>query len=147
MKILILDDTVRRLNVFRFLYEEQGHEVVTVMKYHDCLDQLESYFHWDLLHLDHDLGDFVVDADFYLDGNNKRQFYTGGHIVQELLRKVWLGHPVPKRVIVHSINPQGRAMSDDLNRYGIPTTWEPYVDPGIRIPSRDDGGLEEDENV
>jgi hypothetical protein len=130
MKILILDDVQRRLDVFRAMYEAQGHEVVTVMKYYDCIAQLEAH-QWDLVHLDHDLGEFVDDADFYLDGKGQRQFYTGSHVVGEIIARTFLhGKSVPNRVIVHSINPRGAHMRDDLNRYGIPTTWEPYVDPG-----------------
>lgn len=144
MMILILDDVQRRLDVFRSLYESEGHEVVTVMKYSDCLKQLDTH-HWDLVHLDHDLGEFVDDADCYLDGRNRQQFYTGGHVVQEIIIRKLDGKSVPKRAVIHSINPRGREMRDDLNRYGIPTTWEPYVDPGIRIPSQRDG--EEDEDV
>lgn len=132
MKILILDDVQRRLDVFRATYESQGHKVVTVMKYSDCLVQLNAH-HWDLVHLDHDLGEFVDDADSYEDGWGNKRYYNGGHVVQEILAMPEGSYP--DNVIIHSINPRGAIMREDLQHRGISAVWIPFVDPGWETPT------------
>jgi len=131
MKVLILDDVTRRLDVFRAHYESIGYQVTTVMKYGECVGLLQAQ-KWDLVHLDHDLGEFVEDADSYEDGWGIKRYYNGGHVVQEILSLPEESYP--KNVIVHSINPRGAIMRDDLRRHGISAVWIPFVDPSWEAP-------------
>lgn len=134
MKILILDDEQYRLDRYRDLYESQGHKVSFAIRYSDCVLALRSQ-KWDLVHLDHDLGDSVIKdpfgevtyrADRYTDSWGNIQLYNGGHIVQEILAPNMPSELRPARIIIHSLNPKGAQMRDDLLRVGIPTTWEPF---------------------
>jgi len=65
MHILILDDIQHRHDVFRRIYA--GHDVTSALRFFEFVRLLVER-RWDLVHLDHDLGDFVADADFYVDG-------------------------------------------------------------------------------
>lgn len=122
MHILILDDQDIRHQVFRRIYAEQS--VTSVSRYSEFLNVLSTRV-WDLIHLDHDLGDFVDNADTYVDGWGKTCEFNGQHAA---LRVCELSENLrPARVIVHSINSIGAAaMLQTLRRAGIPSEWEPF---------------------
>ena len=122
MNVLILDDTKERHDAYGRMYS--GHNVVHVYRYTQCIDEL-SRGGWDIVHLDHDLGDDVINADTVIDGRGRTRLLTGLDVVR------WLGgcddEMLPKRVIVHSVNPVGGAdMSKELIARGIPTSWRPF---------------------
>jgi len=102
----------------------KAHHVVHVYRYYQCLDEL-SKGGWDLVHLDHDLGDEVINADTTIDGWGKTRLLTGYDVAN------WLcscnDDLLPKRIIVHSINPTGgAAMCQVLKSRGVPTIFQPF---------------------
>lgn len=122
MRILVLDDVELRHNVFDNIY--QGHEVVHAYVYHSFVDKLKYYGPWDLIHLDHDLGDFPEVPDYYLDGWGKKQEYNGVHAAMRVCEM-----DNPPKVIIHSVNPVGsKSMLQMLERRGVEVTWEPFRD-------------------
>lgn len=124
MRILVLDDIKFRHDVFDRIYE--GHDVRHAYTYSSFVYLLRGV-KWDLVHLDHDLGDFVKDADTYVDGWGKTQEYNGQHATMRIceLEDALL----PGRAIIHSVNPEGaRAMKSMLERRGVPVVWEPFAD-------------------
>ena len=124
MSILILDDIKYRHDVFDKVYG--AGECLHSYLYSDFLHKL-SASPYDLIHLDHDLGDFVTNADTYIDGCGKIQQYNGVHAAIRICEME--DHFLPKRVIIHSVNPEGaRAMLSTLRRRGIDVTWEPFAD-------------------
>ncbi len=123
--VLILDDIAHRLDVLRDYYQSLGYNVVTVSKYHDCCASLSTRA-WDLIHLDHDLADWIDDADCYVDGWGKSSPYNGSHVVKFIIDNNILVF----RAVIHSVNPAGAHMRDDLIRYGVPSVWSPFTDPG-----------------
>lgn len=124
MKILILDDIQHRLNVFQKMHD--GDEVVCCTHYLEFLEALSTQ-KWDLIRLDHDLGDFR-DADTYVDGWGKIQEYNGCHAAMRICELP--DDKKPERVIVHSVNPTGSAdMTRTLLKAGIETTREPFAEP------------------
>lgn len=56
MRVLILDDDDERHQYFAEIYG--GQEVVHVRKYSEALSALDSQRPFDVIQLDHDLGDF-----------------------------------------------------------------------------------------
>lgn len=128
MRILILDDQNLRHEIFQERYK--GHEVVSVHRYSEFLAQLNKL--WDLIHLDHDLGDDVEDADTYVDGWGKTQLFDGRHAA---MRVCELDDALkPKQVIIHSVNASDApTMRDMLERAGIPVVWEPFSDDSLKL--------------
>ena len=91
MRVLILDDDQYRLDILRDRYPEA--EVVCCQKYLQAFAHVEAdASQWDLIHLDHDLGEIVGDSDYYLDGWNQMRFYNGHHMALHLC-----GLPVDKQ--------------------------------------------------
>lgn len=124
MSVLILDDIKDRHDTFDRMYGVGN--CVHSYTYSDFLEKLLAS-PYDLIHLDHDLGDFVVNADTYVDGWGKTQEYNGVHAAIRICELV--DHLLPKKVIIHSVNPEGaRAMLSTLRRRGIDVTWEPFGD-------------------
>lgn len=137
MNVLVLDDMQVRHAAFRRLYE--CHDVTCVFRYSEFLSHLNVK--WDLVHLDHDLGDCTLSfseehdhnsacttfAETYVDGWGKTQEYDGRHAARKLCQ---LSESLrPSSVIIHSVNPDGaRAMLDMLNGAGIKVVWEPFGD-------------------
>ena len=122
MRILVLDDIRFRHESFARLYDTD--EVVHVYRYNAFLDMLATC-KWDLIHLDHDLGDFVDDADTYVDGWGKTREFNGQHAAMRICEME--DDKLPGRVIIHSVNPEGaRAMKSMLERRGVPVVWEPF---------------------
>ena len=124
MRILVLDDIEYRHKVFDQVY--QGDTIDHAYTYTDFCNKLQSG-RYDLVHLDHDLGDFVT-GDRYIDGWGHSREYNGQHAAM----KVCEMQTPPSKVIIHSVNPGGsRAMLQMLTRAGIPTTWDPFTDPAF----------------
>jgi CheY-like chemotaxis protein len=92
MNVLVLDDSLERLRVFR--QNLIGHSVTTVETSKDAISKLSQH-DFDTVFLDHDLGGkaFVKSGD------------GTGFEVAEWLSK----HPEkkPKQIIIHSFNPTG----------------------------------------
>lgn len=128
MRILVLDDNPYRHQVYReVVYPE--HEVVNVYSYMDTIHHL-NLGGWDLVHLDHDLGDLLPEgkcADTYLDGWGKVQEYTG----YDVAKYICAMDPKPTfRVVIHSVNGSGgNAMRQVLERMGISVEWNPFTEP------------------
>ena len=123
MRILILDDQEVRHLSYKIRYAE--HQVVSVYKYSEFLEQLSNGSPWDLIHLDHDLDHCVDDPDTYVDGWGKTQAYNGAHAAMRVCEMDM--DKYPKLVIVQSINPSGaEAIVDMLTRAGIETLWQPF---------------------
>lgn len=123
MRILVLDDIKYRHDIYDKIYSDD--EVVHSYTYHDFINHLNNG-PWDLVHLDHDLGEFVDNADCYTDGWGKVREYNGTHASYAISDMD--DSKLPKRIIIHSINSIGaRRMVDILQRRGIPTTWEPFA--------------------
>ena len=122
MRILVLDDMKVRHEAFGRIYSE--HEVVSVYTYTEFLRQLEGA-RFDLIHLDHDLGDAVSNPDTWVDGWGSTREFTGGHAA---LRVCELSEDMrPHAVVVHSVNTSGAVqMLKDLRRVGIDCKWEPF---------------------
>jgi CheY-like chemotaxis protein len=130
MRILILDD--QKLRHESFAKRFSGHEITSVFRFNEFLAQLDKS--WDLILLDHDLGDEIADADTYVDGWGKTQLFNGRHAAMKVCE---LNDELkPKQVIVHSINASDApTMRDMLERAGIPVVWEPFSDPDLNTCS------------
>lgn len=130
MRILILDDQKLRHEFFAKQFD--GHEVVSVFKFSEFCELLNQ--RWDLMHLDHDLGDDVDNPDTFVDGWGSTQLFNGGHAV---LKVCELPNELkPAQVIIHSINPDGaKVMLSMLERVGIPVVWVPFNDPTLHTCS------------
>lgn len=115
MKILILDDMKHRHSFFKNLYKE--HDVTSVFKFNDfCEIILKEKF--DIIHLDHDLGDEVIDPDTYFDSFGYEQEFTGAHAAMRLgkISKEMR----PEKVIIHSINESGaKRIFDNLKHFNF----------------------------
>jgi CheY-like chemotaxis protein len=124
VRILILDDNPERHKVFAGVLKR---EVLV----HVFVAALQSQEPFDLVYLDHDLGDFAA-ADTYDDygdgmysGGSKRE-YTGADVAWFIARKLdqskW-----PTRIIIHSWNPDGaRRMRDTLQDAGLSCVCQPF---------------------
>lgn len=121
MRILVLDDMKVRHEAFVRFYE--GHDVVSTFTYRQFLICLNTQ-EWDLIHLDHDLGD-DRDADWYVDGWGKKREYNGMHAAMRICELDESKRP--KQVIVHSVNNVGApGMVQMLRKAGVDTKWEPF---------------------
>lgn len=121
MKILILDDMIVRHDFFDKSFK--GHDVVHVFTFSDFVKKLENDV-FDLIHLDHDLGE-DVNCDVWFDGwGNKREFNGVDAAVKVCELE---DNMLPKKVIIHSINAVGsRSMLNILQRRGIYVDWKPF---------------------
>lgn len=123
-RVLVLDDIKFRHDSFDRIYE--GSDVRHAYTYSQFVYLLKGV-KWDLIHLDHDLGDFVDDADTYVDGWGKTREFNGQHAAMRICEME--DDRLPTRVIIHSVNPEGaRAMKSMLERRGVPVVWEPFGD-------------------
>ena len=123
MKILILDDSKERHDIFNELYVD--HDVKHVYRYHDCIDELVKSA-WDIVHLDHDLGEEVKDADTTIDSWGHKRILTGMDVVNWILDCP--PSMIPNYIIVHSTNPiGGSAMYQALKKAGINCARQPFL--------------------
>ena len=122
MRILILDDEQCRHNEFAITYSTQ--DITHTTTYKEFIHELSTSSPWDLIHLDHDLGESTLN-DAYVDGWGVMRFFNGQHAS---LRICELSEDkLPCEVIVHSINPEGaKSMVMNLTRRNIKVTWRPY---------------------
>lgn len=127
MRILILDDEQCRHDAFAGAYA--GHDVTHVTTYQSFLHEIEMNSPWDLVSLDHDLGE-ATGGNVYVDGWGVIRFFSGQHAsmrICELSEDI-----LPLEVIVHSVNPEGaRAMVANLTRRNVKVTWQPYNEISI----------------
>ena len=122
MKTLILDDDEFRHEYYTEIYTD--HEVSHAWKYSDFCSSLVRGSPWDLIHLDHDLGDLVA-GDTYTDGWGKLREFNGQHASQKLCELP--DELLPKKVIIQSVNPEGaKSMLQMLQRRGVAVTWQPF---------------------
>lgn len=121
MRILVLDDVKSRHDAFDRLYEDADvRHAYTYKQFVYLLNGVK----WDVVHLDHDLGDAVT-ADTYVDGWGAKQEFNGLHAAARVCELN--DEDLPTQVVIHSINPEGaRAMKTLLERRGVPVTWEPF---------------------
>ena len=120
MRILILDDSQERLNLFvknfKGIYPNAEVFLTTTAK--ECINYLSEKTVWDLVCLDHDLGD-----EYYVDPTDSN---TGSEVVRWLSANELLT-PKPK-FIVHSFNHiQAPRMVYDLKLTG----YEAHYMPGV----------------
>jgi hypothetical protein len=124
MRILILDDNSERHKIFKQFY--LGHKVTHVYYYSDCIQELKKGG-WDIVHLDHDLGEEVNDADTLVDSWGSQRLLTGLDVVRWMI-----DYPVKnlaKKVIVHSVNPVGgQKMQEELVQSGFDSILRPFND-------------------
>lgn len=114
MLVLFLDDSQKRVDVAIDHFEEEtlciAMDAETAIRYLAVAEEP-----WDLVMLDHDLGDHV-----FQDSNEEN---TG----MEVVRYIEFNLPKIKRIIVHSWNPgAGREMEQRLTKLGYPTTYAPF---------------------
>jgi len=74
MNILVLDDSKKRHDAYDRFY--QGHNVVHIYHYKDCIDQL-SYGGWDIVELDQDINDDIINVDVVIDDKCTFKVSTG----------------------------------------------------------------------
>lgn len=120
VRVLVLEDSPERIKRFKAYFGVNDHFVFEA-DFTDDADQAIALFQqkpYDLLFLDHDLGE----------GSNPDPENNGKRFTASLI-----GNPRAIHVamaVVHSINPMGNpAMCDDLKNagvwcYGIPWVWE-----------------------
>lgn len=107
-KVLVVDDDVERH--VGFLRRLRKHTVVSVGTYREAIEALERGSPYDVIFLDHDLGE------------RRTGFDVAKYLVQEIDRELW-----PERVIVHSHNPVGALRIRDLLRdAGMEVQLRPY---------------------
>ena len=107
MRILFLDDDPTRAQLFL----RDNPDVLWVKTAEDCIAALDKA--WDIVYLDHDLGD---------DGMGQAE-YTGMHVV----RWVEDNKPDVERFHVHSWNiPAAAMMVQRLRDAGYPVTSRPF---------------------
>lgn len=122
MRILILDDDDRRHSAYDVMYA--GHEIEHAYNYIAFLDAIYEGSPWDIVYLDHDLGDHIS-GDTYVDGWGNSREYNGVHAANRICELV--DDQLPKNVIIQSINPHGaRVMLNILERRGLNVEWSPF---------------------
>jgi len=111
MRALVLDDDLSRLESFR-TKALAGHEVTTVSRVSDCIEQLMDH-EFDMLFLDHDL-----DGKVYVPSGPGT-----GYAVAEWLRD----HPErkPKKIVLHTFNQFGAAKMKEVlpEAEYVPAAW------------------------
>lgn len=122
-RILVLDDDAYRHRTYAKLYD--GDEVIHTWTYSEFAVSFVNGSPWDIVHLDHDLGDLVTTPDTWVDGWGHRRLRTGRDAAGVITAVP--DDKLPRKVIVHSVNPVGaRAIVSDLKARGIPVSWEPF---------------------
>lgn len=125
MRILVLDDIARRHEFYRQLHSEDT--VVSCLHYREFMVALHAE-KWDLVYLDHDLGDFVNDADTFVDGWGATREFNGCHAAMRICEMD--EDRRPSRVVIQSCNGSGSAdMCRMLERIGMDVTRQPYAEP------------------
>ena len=129
MKILILDDDKFRHDAYSREYAE--HDVRHVYTYFEFLSSLDTGSPWDLIHLDHDLGD-LHSGDTYVDGWGNTREYNGQHAARDICELN--DERLPSEVIIQSVNPDGaKGMLQMLKRRGVTVDWQPFGESSMII--------------
>lgn len=124
VKILILDDEDKRHAAYNLTYAE--HKIENSYNYIAFLDALYKDSPWDLIHLDHDLGDHM-NGDTYEDGWGVVREFNGVHAASKICELE--DKSLPKAVIIHSLNPVGsQVMLNMIKQRGISVEWQPFKD-------------------
>ena len=119
MLILFLDDSERRVQVATDFFEGKQFEGVILcvaMNAHVAIEYLRlAEEPWDLVMLDHDLGEQVY--------QNSDEENCGMEVVRYIERT----RPEVKKIVVHSWNvPAGREMQIRLQQAGYDTAYQPF---------------------
>lgn len=123
MNILILDDDSLRHHAFDNYYKAYT-PLTHVYKYRECVENLLNG-NWDIVHLDHDLGEEIEDPDMKVDGWGKAVQFTGLDVVRWLVDRK--DHDLVSKIIVHSMNPAGgQKMYDELADAGFSVKYIPF---------------------
>ncbi len=123
MRILILDDMKIRHDTYAERYA--GNDIVHTYNFFAFLDALHEQSPFDLIHLDHDLGDFVTNPDYWVDGWGHKREFNGQNASFEVARLD--DELLPSQVIIHSINPVGaKAMFEIIKKKGLPVSLQPF---------------------
>lgn len=125
MRVLILDDDFLRHQAFRRIHMREpdaGNVIVSAQRYSSFLSELMLGEAWDLIYLDHDLGDHVT-ADTYRDGWGKVQAYDGCSAVFQIIR---LEVKVGSIIVQSHNNVCGPNMVKDLKKFGYMAEWLPF---------------------
>jgi hypothetical protein len=126
MRILILDDEAARHAAYSEAYRQ--HDVFHASTYYEFISLLEKSSPWDMIHLDHDLGEYSP-QDTFVDGWGRRQAFTGKHAAIKICELD--DDKLPTQVIVHSVNPVGaREIKQTLDARGVASSWRPFSKGG-----------------
>ena len=118
---MVLDDNVERHNAFDNCFNKD--QVEHAWTYWDAVALLDSEL-FDLVYLDHDLNDFEHTSIAQCSWGDRE--LTGVDIARFIALELDVSKR-PKRVIVHSWNPDGaRLMVNILRDVGILSTYEPF---------------------
>ena len=114
MLILFLDDSQQRVNAALDHFAEE--DIVIAQSSWVAIEYLRlAEEPWDLVMLDHDLGNHVF--------QNSLEVNTGMEVVRYIERI----RPAIKKIVVHSWNPgAAKEMVQRLLKIGYPTTYEPF---------------------
>lgn len=126
MNILILDDNPHRHKVLASRHPE-ANNIVSCFTYDEFCNRLQTEKRWDLVYLDHDLGDFQENASTWVDGWGHVREFTGAHAARDICELA--DERLPVHVTIQSVNPSGaRAMLQMLERRGVSVAWDPFSD-------------------
>jgi len=134
MRALILDDIQHRLNVLSARYNAAGYnDIVLCRKYSEAIAALNGN-RFDLISLDHDLGEFADDADYFVDGWGNIHHYTGHHVCSYMMNgTLFSDDKFPSIVVIHSVNAVASPiMVKDLlsaaclSNRDMKVIWEPF---------------------
>lgn len=123
MRVLIVDDEQIRHDFFSQAYA--GDEVVHAYGYYEATDALNRGPKFDIVQLDHDLGDHrVPDKMVEMYGTYE---LTGWHVAHHIATEM-PHHMRPDKVIVHSVNPDGaHSIEMFLERHGFDVVRQPFI--------------------
>lgn len=137
MNVLILDDDKFRHEYFASVYRcSEDDLVVHAYRYSEFVTHLRSGVKWDIIYLDHDLGDLVANADYYVDGWGSKQPYNGKHAAAAICELDDVD--LPREVIIQSVNgPGSHAMLAMLKRrfdhLDVNVSWQPFGESTLLI--------------
>jgi len=123
VKILILDDMDLRHNYFAKLFD--GNDITHAFSFSQFLKSLNAKSPFDLVCLDHDLGEFE-DCDHWTDGKGNKREFNGQHAAIKIIDLP--DELLPKQVLIHSMNPSGaKFIYDIIKSRGIPVVIRSFA--------------------
>jgi len=124
MRIFILDDNQDRHDGFRKAFSDPDHVLIHVYTHNQAVKALQDNPAFDVVYLDHDLGD-LQDGD----KDDYGRELTGQDVARFIARELD-SSKLPGEVIIHSWNPVGaRAMLQMLQDV-VQVSCRPYTVPG-----------------